>query len=102
MTNYSADEEERKRDRENQRKRKKFMTNYHSDSVKIGESTKHSYNVIIDDEQFLQLAKKAAKNDVTFNQMVNLTLIKNLKDNECIHCDDDYQYENPPQLLNEG
>ena len=96
MTNYSADEEERQRDRENQRKRKKFMTNYHSDSVKIGESTKHSYNVIIDDEQFLQLAKKAAKNDVTFNQMVNLTLLKNLKD------DDDYQLENPPQLLNEG
>ena len=96
MTNYSADEEERQRDRENQRKRKKFMTNYHSDSVKIGESTKHSYNVIIDDEQFLQLAKEAAKNDVTFNQMVNLTLLKNLKD------DDDYQFENPPQLLNEG
>ena len=94
MTNYSADEEERKRDRENQRKKR--MTNYHGDSVKIGESTKHSYNVIIDDEQFLQLAKKAAKNDVTFNQMVNLTLIKNLKD------DDDYQFENPPQLLNEG
>ena len=63
-------------------------------SVKIGASETHSYTVEIDDEQFLQLAKKAAKHNITFNQMVNVTLLKNLKD-------DDYQFEHTPQLLNE-
>tara|TARA_B100001564_G_C20218764_1_gene480698 strand:+ start:273 stop:569 length:297 start_codon:yes stop_codon:yes gene_type:complete len=98
MADYNKDMQDREREKQERIKeveaRKKRTMNYNN-SVKIGESTKHSYNVVIDDEQFLQIAKKAARHDVTFNQMVNLTLLKNLKD-------DNSQSENSPQLLNEG
>ena len=88
MTNYDMDEIERQRERERRSR------GIRPQSVKIGASEKHSYTVEIDDEEFLQLAKKAAKHNITFNQMVNVTLLKNLKD-------DDYQFEQTPQLLNE-
>ena len=91
MTNYSEDEEQRQRDKE-----KKEKTMNLKNSVKLGQSTKHTYQLEIDDDQFLEIAKKAAKNNVTFNQMVNITLQKKLID------DYEYQFEHPPQLLNEG
>ena len=92
MTNYDLDEIERQRERE--RRSRGIRPEDKKYSVKLDDSEKHSYTVEIDDEQFLQLAKKAAKHNITFNQMVNVTLLKNLKD-------DDYQFEHPPQLLNE-
>lgn len=91
MTNYSEDEEQRQRDKE-----KKEKTMNLKNSVKLGQSAKHTYQLEIDDDQFLEIAKKAAKNNVTFNQMVNITLQKKLID------DYEYQFEHPPQLLNEG
>ena len=82
MADYNKDIQDREREKQERIKeveaRKKRTMNYNN-SVKIGESTKHSYNVVIDDEQFLQIAKKAARHDVTFNQMVNLTLLKTSK-----------------------
>ena len=92
MTNYEMDEIERLRERE--RRSRGIRPEDKKYSVKLGDSEMHSYKLEIDDEQFLQLAKKAAKHNITFNQMVNVTLLKNLKD-------DDYQFEHPPQLLNE-
>ena len=93
MSNYDMDEIERTMG--------KKISNVQSveigkDDEKLGQSTKHTYQLEIDDDQFLEIAKKAAKNDVTFNQMVNITLQKKLID------DYEYQSEHPPQLLNEG
>ena len=85
MTNYNEDEDDRRRDRLERAER---------NSVKLGKAKTHLYTVALDDEQFLQVAKKAAIRNVTFNQMVNMTLLKNLKDDE--------QFENSSQLLNEG
>ena len=92
MTNYDLDEIERQRERE--RRSRGIRPEDKKYSVKLGDSEKHSYTVEIDDEHFLQLAKKAAKHNITFNQMVNVALLNSLKD-------DDYQFEHPPQLLNE-
>ena len=101
MTNYSEDEEQRQRDKEidilhQKYNEKKEKTMNLKNSVKLGQSTKHTYQLEIDDDQFLEIAKKAAKNNVTFNQMVNITLQKKLID------DYEYQFEHSPQLLNEG
>ena len=85
MTNYLQDEEDRTEDRRRRAER---------NSVKLGNAKTHLYTVALNDEQFLQVAKKAAIRNVTFNQMVNMTLLKNLKDDE--------QFENSSQLLNEG
>ena len=92
MTNYLQDEEDRINDRLTRSKRN--LVNSTSSSVKIGKAKTHLYTVALDDEQFLQVAKKAAIRNVTFNQMVSMTLLKNLKDDE--------QFENSSQLLNEG
>ena len=92
MTNYEMDEIERQRERE--RRSRGIRPENKKHSVKIGDSEMHSYKLEIDDEQFLQLAKRAAKHNITFNQMVNVTLLNSLND-------DDYQFEHPPQLLNE-
>ena len=92
MTNYSQDEDDRERDR---LKRAEKNASYSStSSVKLGTPKTHLYTVAFNDEQFLQVAKMAARRNVTFNQMVNMTLLKNLKD------DDQSDYS--PQLLNEG
>ena len=60
MADYNKDIQDREREKQERIKeveaRKKRTMNYNN-SVKIGESTKHSYNVVIDDEQFLQIAK---------------------------------------------
>ena len=93
MTNYDLDEIERQKERE--KRSRGIRPEDKKYSVKIGNSEKHSYTVEINDEHFLQLAKKAAKHNITFNQMINVALLNSLKD-------DDYQFEHPPQLLNEG
>ena len=92
MTNYDLDEIERQRERE--RRSRGIRPEDKKYSVKLDDSEKHSYTGEIDDEHFLHLAKKAAKHNITFNQMVNVALLNSLKD-------DDYQFEHPPQLLNE-
>ena len=92
MTNYSQDEDDRERDRIARDERTARFSS--TSSVKLNTPKTHLYTVAFNDEQFLQVAKMAARRNVTFNQMVNMTLLKNLKD------DDQSDYS--PQLLNEG
>ena len=92
MTNYSQDEDDRERDRIARDERTARFSS--TSSVKLNTPKTHLYTVAFNDEQFLQVAKMAARRNVTFNQMVNMTLLKNLED------DDQSDYS--PQLLNEG
>ena len=92
MTNYSQDEDDREKDRITRVERNAGFSS--TSSVKLNTPKTHLYTVSFDDEQFLQVAKMAARRNVTFNQMVNMTLLKNLKDDD--------QSDHAPQLLNEG
>jgi hypothetical protein len=92
MTNYSQDEDDRERDKLKRAERNSRFSS--TSSVKLNTPKTHLYTVAFNDEQFLQVAKMAARRNVTFNQMVNMTLLKNLEDDD--------QSEHSSQLLNEG
>ena len=98
MSNYDMDEIERQRERE-RRSRGIKPKNEWPKSIKLGkDETPHTaIDVEIPDEDFIKLAHAAHTRDITVNKMVNILLKSSMKD-----LDYRYEYNNEPQLLNEG
>ena len=101
MTNYSQDEDDRRRDRQERADRSNVFTKERNrtQSVEIGkDETPHTaVDIELSDEDFMGVALQAHERDITFNKMINIILKDSIKQTE-------YKFEhgNKPQLLNEG
>jgi hypothetical protein len=101
MTNYSQDEDDRRRDRQARADRVNVFTKERNraQSVEIGkDETPHTaVDIELSDEDFMGVALQAHERDITFNKMINIILKDSIKQTE-------YKFEhgNKPQLLNEG
>ena len=101
MTNYSQDEDDRRRDRQERADRSNVFTKERNrtQSVEIGkDETPHTaVDIELSDEDFMGVALQAHERDITFNKMIGIILKDVIKQAE-------YKFEhgNKPQLLNEG
>jgi hypothetical protein len=93
MTNYSQDEDDRRRDR--QERADRSVVN----SVKIGndETPQRVVDIEITDDDFRRVALHAHERDITINKMVGLIIKDGLGKVE--HRS---EHDNKSQLLNEG
>ena len=103
MTNYSQDEDDRKREREQRAvesglKITSIKDRKITDSITLGKDEEPwtAIDVEIPDEDFIKLAHAAHTRDITINKMVNIILKSSIKD-----LNYRYEHNNEPQLLNE-
>jgi len=101
MTNYSQDEDDRKRDRQERADRVNVFTKERNrtQSVEIGkdETPYTAVDIELSDDDFMGVALQAHERDITFNKMVNIILKDSIKQAE-----HKFEHGNKPQLLNEG
>ena len=101
MTNYSQDEDDRRRVRQARADRVNVFTKERNrtQSVELGkDETPHTaVDIELSDEDFMGVALQAHERDITFNKMIGIILKDVIKQAE-------YKFEhgNKPQLLNEG
>jgi len=100
MTNYSQDEDDRRRDRQERADRVNVFAKERNraQSVEIGkDDTPHTaVDIEITDDDFKRVALQAHERDITFNKMVGLILKDGLSKTEYR-----FEHDNKPQLLNE-
>ena len=100
MTNYSQDEDDRRRDRQARADRANVFTKERNraQSVKIGndETPQRVVDIEITDDDFRRVALQAHERDITINKMVGLILKDGLGKAEYR-----FEHDNKPQLLNE-
>ena len=100
MTNYSQDEDDRKRDRQERADRANVFTKERNrtQSVEIGKDEKPQrvVDIEITDDDFRRVALHAHERDITINKMVLLILKDGLNSSE-----HRFEHDNKPQLLNE-
>ena len=101
MTNYSQDEDDRRRDRQERADRSNVFTKERNrtQSVEIGkDETPHTaVDIELSDEDFMGVALQAHERDITFNKMVGIILKDVIKQSE-----HKFEHDNKPHLLNEG
>jgi hypothetical protein len=101
MTNYSQDEDDRRRDRQERADRTNVFAKERNrtQSVEIGkDETPHTaVDIELSDDDFKRVALQAHERDITFNKMVGLILKDGLGKAE-----HRFEHGNKPQLLNEG
>jgi hypothetical protein len=100
MTNYSQDEDDRKRDRQERADRANVFAKERNrtQSVEIGKDEKPQrvVDIEITDDDFRRVALHAHERDITINKMVGIIIKDGLRSSEQI-------FERPQtQLLNEG
>ena len=100
MTNYSQDEDDRRRARQEQADRENVFTKERNrtQSVEIGKDEKPQrvVDIEITDNDFRRVALHAHERDITINKMVGIIIKDGLRSSEQI-------FERPQtQLLNEG
>ena len=99
MTNYSQDEDDRRRDRQERADRVNVFAKERNRtlSVEIGkdETPQRVVDIEITDDDFRKVALQAHERDITINKMVALIIKDGLQSTE-------HKFEHPPQLLNEG
>ena len=99
MTNYSQDEDDRRRDRQERADRVNVFAKERNraQSVEIGkdETPQRVVDIEITDDDFRRVALQAHERDITINKMVALIIKDGLQSTE-------HKFEHPPQLLNEG
>ena len=100
MTNYSQDEDDRRRDRQERADRVNVFSKERNrtQSVEIGkDETPHTaVDIELSDEDFMGVALQAHERDITFNKMVALILKDGLRAEG-----HRFEHDNKPQLLNE-
>ena len=107
MTNYSQDEDDRRRDRQERADRANVFTkerkrngiqNYRTQSVEIGkdETPQRVVDIEITDDDFRRVALQAHERDITINKMVGLIIKDGLQS-----IGSKFEHDNKPQLLNE-
>ena len=101
MTNYSQDEDDRRRDRQELADRANVFTKERNSvsSVEIGkdETPQRVVDIEITDDDFRRVALHAHERDITINKMVGLIIKDGLGKVE-----HRFEHDNKPQLLNEG
>ena len=101
MTNYSQDDDDRRRDRQTRADRANVFTKERNrtQSVEIGKDEKPhtAVDIELSDDDFKRVALQAHERDITFNKMVGLILKDGLQSSE-----HRFEHGNKPQLLNEG
>ena len=101
MTNYSQDEDDRRRDRQARADRANVFTKERNraQSVKIGndETPQRVVDIEITDDDFRRVALHAHERDITINTMVGIIIKDGLGKVE-----HRYEHDNKSQLLNEG
>jgi len=101
MTNYSQDEDNRIRDRQERADRVNVFAKerHRAQSVEIGkdETPQRVVDIEITDDDFRRVALQAHERDITINKMVGLIIKDGLGKVE-----HRFEHDNKPQLLNEG
>ena len=101
MTNYSQDEDNRIRDRQERADRVNVFAKERNraQSVEIGkdETPQRVVDIEITDDDFRRVALHAHERDITINKMVGLIIKDGLSKVE-----HRFEHDNKPQLLNEG
>jgi len=101
MTNYSQDEDDRRRDRQERADRVNVFAKERNRtlSVEIGkdETPQRVVDIEITDDDFRRVALQAHQRDITINKMVGLIIKDGLGKVE-----HRFEHDNKPQLLNEG
>jgi len=101
MTNYSQDEDNRIRDRQERADRVNVFAKERNRtlSVEIGkdETPQRVVDIEITDDDFRRVALQAHERDITINKMVGLIIKDGLGKVE-----HRFEHDNKPQLLNEG
>jgi hypothetical protein len=101
MTNYSQDEDDRRRDRQARADRVNVFTKERNrtQSVEIGKDEKphNAVDIEISDDDLIKVALQAHERDITINKMVGIILKDGLRSTGHI-----FEHGNKPQLLNEG
>ena len=101
MTNYSQDEDDRRRDRQERADRANVFTKERNrtQSVEIGKDEKphNAVDIEISDDDLIKVALQAHERDITINKMVGLIIKDGLGKVE-----HRYEHDNKSQLLNEG
>ena len=101
MTNYSQDEDDRRRDRQERADRVNVFAKERNRtlSVEIGKDEKPQrvVDIEITDDDFRRVALQAHERDITINKMVGLIIKDGLGKVE-----HRFEHDNKPQLLNEG
>ena len=101
MTNYSQDEDDRRRDRQERADRVNVFAKERNRtlSVEIGkdETPQRVVDIEITDDDFRRVALQAHERDITINKMVGLIIKDGLGKVE-----HRFEHDNKPQLLNEG
>jgi hypothetical protein len=101
MTNYSQDEDDRRRDRQARADRVNVFTKERNraQSVEIGKDEKphNAVDIEISDDDLIKVALQAHERDITINKMVGIILKDGLRSTGHI-----FEHVNKPQLLNEG
>jgi len=101
MTNYSQDEDDRRRDRQERADRVNVFAKERNrtQSVEIGKDEKPQrvVDIEITDDDFRRVALQAHERDITINKMVGLIIKDGLGKVE-----HRFEHDNKPQLLNEG
>ena len=101
MTNYSQDEDDRRRDRQERADRVNVFAKERNRtlSVEIGkdETPQRVVDIEITDDDFRRVALQAHERDITINKMVGLIIKDGLSKVE-----HRFEHDNKPQLLNEG
>jgi len=101
MTNYSQDEDDRRRDRQERADRVNVFTKERNRtlSVEIGKDEKPQrvVDIEITDDDFRRVALQAHERDITINKMVALIIKDGLQS-----IGYKFEHDNKPQLLNEG
>ena len=100
MTNYSQDEDDRRRDRQERADRANVFAKERNRtlSVEIGkdETPQRVVDIEITDDDFRRVALQAHERDITINKMVGLIIKDGLGKSEYR-----FEHDNKPQLLNE-
>ena len=100
MTNYSQDEDDRRRDRQARADRVNVFTKERNraQSVEIGKDEKphNAVDIEISDDDLIKVALQAHERDITINKMVGIILKDGLRSTGHI-----FEHDNKPQLLNE-
>jgi len=101
MTNYSQDEDDRRRDRQERADRVNVFAKERNRtlSVEIGkdETPQRVVDIEITDDDFRRVALQAHERDITINKMVALIIKDGLQS-----IGYKFEHDNKPQLLNEG
>ena len=101
MTNYSQDEDDRRRDRQERADRANVFAKERNRtrSVEIGkdETPQRVVDIEITDDDFRRVALQAHERDITINKMVAIILKDGLRAEG-----HRFEHDNKPQLLNEG